>query len=384
MKAKKNILVFIDWFYPGFLAGGPVQSIVSLVEHLHDEFQFWIFTSNRDLNSTESYPEVKNNVWVESPLNCNVYYADQATLSKRLISNILAQQKWDKVYINSLFSKFYSIIPLLLLKSKFKHLPVIVAPRGMFGAGALSIKRFKKKGFLFYAKHSGLHKRVVWHAASEREAIDIKQAFGDTAKVSTISNLPKRAVSMAKQKKKKGQLNLLFLSRISPVKNVLFAIEILSKVKTKGLSLSLELYGLMEDEDYWKKCADKIAELPKTIMVEYKGTYLPENIVRVLDQGDALFLPTLNENYGHSIVESLGSGCPAIISDQTPWKDLQEYGAGYALPLNHPQAFVDAIEKMAAMDEMEFSQMRKNAILYIQSKINSEKIVQQYKVLLND
>jgi glycosyltransferase involved in cell wall biosynthesis len=382
LKAKKNILVFVDWFYPGFLAGGPVQSIVSIVEHLHEEFQFWIFTSNRDLNSVEPYTEITSNAWVDSPLGCKVYYADSANLSKKLVSDVLSSQTWDKVYINSLFSKYYSIVPLLLLKRKFKHLPVIVAPRGMFGSGALSIKKYKKKGFLFYAKHSGLHKRVIWHAASSREASEIHKALGKDVTLHTVSNLPKRLNPKTKSRKEKKHLKLFFSSRISPIKNVLFAIEVLSLIKTQKIQFNL--YGLIENESYWNQCKQRIVELPKNIIVEHRGTYSSAEALHVFEEEDALFLPTRNENYGHSIVESLSCGCPAIISDQTPWKDLQDYGAGYALPLSDKAAFVQAIERLAEMNEEEFSKMRNQAILYIERKINIDHIIQQYTALFHE
>ncbi len=382
MKAKKNILLFIDWFYPGFLAGGPVQSIVSLVEHLHDEFQFWIFTSNRDLNSVEPYPGIENNTWTDSPLNCKVYYADASTLSKELISDVLGSQKWDKVYINSLFSKYYSVVPLLLLKRKFKHLPVIVAPRGMFGAGALSIKKVKKRSFLFYAQHSGLHKRVLWHAASNSEAKEIRERIGDEVRLVVAPNLAKQIKAIVHKVKVSGELNLFFSSRISPVKNILFALEVLSKVKQ--VTITFHLYGLMEDQNYWRQCLNSIARLPEHVKVKYLGTYQPHEAEAVFSKEHVLFLPTLNENYGHSIVEGLSSGCPAIISDQTPWKDLQENGAGYALPLSNRKAFVEAIETIASMDEAEFSQMRNKAILYTQHKININAILQQYKTLFHE
>jgi len=382
LKAKKNILLFIDWFYPGFLAGGPVQSIVSLVEHLHDEFQFWIFTSNRDLNSVEPYPGIENNTWTDSPMNCKVYYADASTLSKQLIRDVLGSQKWDKVYINSLFSKYYSVVPLLLLKRKFKHLPVIVAPRGMFGAGALSIKKVKKRSFLFYAQHSGLHKRVLWHAASNSEAKEIRERLGDEVRLVIAPNLSKQIKAIEHKVKVRGELNLFFSSRISQVKNILFALEVLSDVKQAAITF--HLYGLMEDQNYWGQCLNSIARLPEHVKVKYLGTYRPHEAEAVFSKEHVLFLPTLNENYGHSIVESLSSGCPAIISDQTPWKDLQEHGAGYALPLSNRKAFVEAIETVASMDEAEFSLMRNKAILYTHHKININAILQQYKTLFHE
>jgi len=359
-----------------------VQSVVSIVEQLHEEFQFWVFTSNRDLNSVEPYPGVESNTWVNSPLNCKIYYADAATLSKELISGILNSQNWDKVYINSLFSKYYSVVPLLLLKRKFRHLPVIVAPRGMFGSGALSIKKFKKRSFLFYARYSGLHKRVIWHAASASEVLEIKRALGEGVNIHFVSNLPKRIVSKSRASKQKNQLNLFFSSRISPVKNVLFALEVLSKIKNRHIRF--RLYGLMEDESYWKQCLEIVAKLPEHIKVEYMGTYEPRQAAEVFEKEHVLFLPSLNENYGHAIVESLSCACPVIISDRTPWKDLQDQGAGFALPLDSHQAFVEAIEKVADMEGAEFSKMRDKAILYIEQKININDITQQYKKLFHE
>ena len=42
-KLKKTILCFVDHYLPGYKAGGPIQSIVNLVENLGDEFEFYLF-----------------------------------------------------------------------------------------------------------------------------------------------------------------------------------------------------------------------------------------------------------------------------------------------------------------------------------------------------
>ena len=49
-----------------------------------------------------------------------------------------------------------------------------------------------------------------------------------------------------------------------------------------------------------------------------------------------MFLPTFAENYGHSIVEALSVGTPMLISDNSPWKNLQEKGFGWEISLNEP------------------------------------------------
>ena len=49
MPEKKKILIFIDWFLPGYKAGGPIQSVVNLINHLGHEYDFDVVTSNKDL-----------------------------------------------------------------------------------------------------------------------------------------------------------------------------------------------------------------------------------------------------------------------------------------------------------------------------------------------
>jgi hypothetical protein len=44
-------------------------------------------------------------------------------------------------------------------------------------------------------------------------------------------------------------------------------------------------------------------------------------------------MPTTHENYGHAIIESWGFGRPVLLSDKTPWRDLQEKGLGHCTPL---------------------------------------------------
>jgi glycosyltransferase involved in cell wall biosynthesis len=380
-KTKPVILVFVDWFFPGYLAGGPIQSIVSIVNYLNEDFDFRIFTTNRDLNAETPYPGIEYNKWIESDLNCKVYYADPSRLSRTLIQKVIDESHCKLVYINGLFSKYFSVIPLLVLRKHFPSVQVVVAPRGMLGAGALSIKKFKKKGFLTYAKLRGLYQKILWHATSEQEQGEIRKLFPQ-AKSITLPNLPKKINSIQKSTKQKDKLNLLFSSRISEKKNLLFALKVLQRIKS--VSVYFHIYGIIEDEPYWQKCLSLIQKLPPNIQVEYKGTFRPDQTALICSKEDVLFLPTLNENYGHAIVECLLCGCPAIISDQTPWKDLEQHGAGYALPLSDKTAFVNAVQKMAEMTSEEFSSASKKAIDYISSKINVEGTILLYKLMFND
>ncbi len=56
--SKPQVLVFIDWYKPYFKAGGPVRSMVNLVDHLADRIDFHIVTGDRDYMATTNEADV--------------------------------------------------------------------------------------------------------------------------------------------------------------------------------------------------------------------------------------------------------------------------------------------------------------------------------------
>jgi glycosyltransferase involved in cell wall biosynthesis len=56
-------------------------------------------------------------------------------------------------------------------------------------------------------------------------------------------------------------------------------------------------------------------------------------------------LPTFGENFGHSIYEALAHGLPVMISDKTPWQNLEEKVAGWVFDLNEKMDFESALEE---------------------------------------
>ena len=80
----KKILVFVDWFLPGYKAGGPIRSVANLTAHLSGEFEFFIVTRNTDYLETEAYADVEPNKWIDFAENVKVFYfsADKLSVDK--------------------------------------------------------------------------------------------------------------------------------------------------------------------------------------------------------------------------------------------------------------------------------------------------------------
>jgi glycosyltransferase involved in cell wall biosynthesis len=68
-------------------------------------------------------------------------------------------------------------------------------------------------------------------------------------------------------------------------------------------------------------------------------------------------LPTRGENFCHAAVESLINGTPVILSDETPWSDVQKSHAGFVIPLHREREWAETIEACVAMGQNEYSRM---------------------------
>jgi hypothetical protein len=157
--AKKTILILCDWFLPGYLAGGPIQSIATLTKHLGNDINFKIITTDRDFKADSAYKTIATNCWTTYD-GRSVFYVSPENLNSEFILNIVQNTAHDALYLNSLFSKQFTINPLKWKKQGKIKSPIILAPRGMFGNSALSVKPVKKKLFFSYAQLVGLFKNA--------------------------------------------------------------------------------------------------------------------------------------------------------------------------------------------------------------------------------
>src|SRR5581483_7655314 len=120
-----------------------------------------------------------------------------------------------------------------------------------------------------------------------------------------------------------------------------------------------------------------INRMPDNIEVEHLGPIAKEDIPNRLKDVHFLFLPTRGENFGHTILEAMIYGCPAIISDQTPWRGLEKQKAGWDLPLDRQDEFVRALERTIAMDAKEFKDWSEQARNFAYKFVNDPALLRQ-------
>ena len=359
---NKRILVLIPNFLPGYKMGGPLTSIINMVENLAEFFSFEILTSDRDMGDTKPYENIEFNSWIKKSKYSICYLSSNMLFLLRLLIKINAS-KAEIIYLNSLFNPFFSIFIVVSNKiGLLKDKKIIIAPRGETYDEALNFKREKKVTYIKLANSMRLYKGLYWHASTEVEkqsiiknfAIDPNLIFVALNLTQKVSGNEQRNTHISTVRDNKG-LHVVFLSRVSKDKNILFTFDVLSKIKE---DVVFHIYGPIEDDFIWKDCKEKINNLPKNIVVEYKGTVPKEKVRSVFAEYDLMFLPTFAENFGHVIVESLSVGTPVLLSNNTPWRNLQRKGYGWDLSLKEPQQFVEAIEYMLKLSDYEKKEMK--------------------------
>lgn len=377
VKKKPIILTFADYYLPGYKAGGPIRAISNLVEALSPDFEFHIVTRDRDLGDDEPYPGVVSGEWTNVG-SAKVCYLSRDKMSFMAMLELLQAHPCHAIYLNSFFSTLTIRVLLLRRMKLIPDVPLIMAPRGEFSPGALQFKGLRKQVYLAISKVVDLCKNVIWQASSDHEANDIRNVWRDetrfAARVEITSELlSQKPVVLAERKPKQpGILHAAIILRISNKKNLDGALRLLRGVRGQ---MTWSVYGPIEDPEYWLLCQRLIAGLPPNVRVVYHGAISHEKVGHILSVKDLFFFPTFGENFGHAIIEALEAGCPVLISDQTPWRRLDERGVGWDLPLDKPELFHAAIEKMIAMDAPAHMEMSRNAVAYVTEIVRDPAIV---------
>jgi glycosyltransferase involved in cell wall biosynthesis len=359
-----RLMALVDYYLPGFKGGGPVRSVSRMIEGLAGDAECFVVTRDRDLGDTQPYSGIPRARWLPHG-SARVFYADPQHQTARAIRAIVADVRPDVVYLNSYFSKFARVVLRLHAGRRLGGAAVVVAPRGEFSPGALQLKAAKKHLYLAMAGLTGLHRDITWHLTSDRERAEVEAALGST--VQAFISPPAVAVAFRaapRRAKAAGTAGVAFISRIVPKKNLLGAIESLQAVRGEA---TLTIHGPMEDAAYWRRCQQALARLPPHVRVEYGGPLPHERVFDVLAHHHFLLLPTLGENFGHVIAEALSAGCPVLLSDQTPWMDLETRAAGWIIPLDDTRRWQDTVQQCVDMSDEDFQAMSQRARAYVEA-----------------
>lgn len=211
----------------------------------------------------------------------------------------------------------------------------VVSPRGMMSRWAMHHRHGRKRLAGWFVHPGALAAAHGWHATSDEEAADIR-ALGFRQPVCVAPN------GVAAPSSEKATEAARYWSELCP--------DVGSRPVALFYSRFHRKKRVVELIDAWLENGPRdwlllMVGIPEEYTVEMIEDYIlrasGSGRVRVFSGIDrpppysvaSLFLlASHNENFGLAIAEALAHGVPALVTDSTPWRVLNENGGGWCLP----------------------------------------------------
>ncbi len=377
-KNKKTIFVYIYGYLPAMNYGGPVTSIYNFVNQFGDDYDIRIVCSNHEHGKKEILNGISEG-WNKVG-KANVYYLSEKQYTWKLFSELMSPFTVCMVYLTGVFS--YKLNHAAIKSSRIIGVKPIIAIRGEICVNVLKMKAYKKIPYLFLMRKIHEYKDVIFQVTSDEEKIQLIKYLGvNENKIVFLPNISFVSFDYKSRNKKEGEARFIFISRIHPKKNLMDAIKAINRSDGKVL---FDIFGPIEDEKYWNQCKIEISNAPSNVKINYMGALDMMDAKRIFNNYHFFVFPTLTENYGHVIAESLICNCPVILSKgTTPWDDVNEI-AGYTVILHDIADLTKKINDGIDMNQEDYDKLVNNIEKYIITKFDYEKIIKGYKSLINN
>lgn len=349
-KLTITILHVAPAYYPATYWGGPTFSTYNLCNSLVKQPGIVI-----DVLATDTAgPALNDRVRVTgSPMRYaegyDVFFAPKRVgidIAPSLLPRLWRRaRKSDLIHITGTYS--FTTLPALIV-ARLLDKPVVWSPRGAIqatdewsGAGNRAVKQaFHKVARLLAPKRLLIHATSEDEAAACRRQLPDLEAFVSPNGVDCPELLPSRLpIGLG------DPVRLVFLSRLHKKKGLNILLEALKALPPR---FTLDVYGTGE-ASYVTRLEEMIGELGLKCRVTLHGHVDGKAKQAALFSGDIFVLPSHSENFGIAIAEALAHGLPVVVSNKTPWKDVQTRGCGAWIE-NDPDSFREGILGVASND----------------------------------
>lgn len=332
-----RVLHVVPSYFPAVRYGGPISSLRRLCESLA-QAGVEVDVATTDADGPEDL-DVPTNTWSEMG-GVRVRYfhrwpkidfAASVALGTFLVRET---RNYDLVHVLGTFS-FPSLVAGAAARSA--HVPYVVSPRGSIQPWSLSQKRWKKLPYWTLFERRNLERADAIHATADHEAEAIRALFPE-AHVFVLPNGVETVVPVGVERSPR---QIVFLGRIHRVKGFDILIPALARVAEAMPDVETVVAG-HDDEGEWEEVEMMLRSVTPRPRVRYIGAVNGEDKWRLLASSAVLVLPSHSENFGLAVAEALASGTPVVVSRNTPWRSVQERGAGFWVE-NTPEEVASAL-----------------------------------------
>ena len=325
-----RILKATGVYFPELKFGGPPLKIHALAQglrqHGYDVSVLTFFSEDPSRAEATRYDgvHVQYLPWVGRGLR-------QWPTDRRLITQAVAAA--DVVHIYGLYN---SLTPLAARAAAQAGTPCVLEPLGGYVPRGRNqwVKRLYHRAFT----HRIARQARVVIATSPQEFKEL-EPLGMPPKlvlrrngidVETFAKLPSADIFRSKLGIPADRRVVLFLGRLSPVKNLEQFLEAFAQVRPANTTLAL--VGPAEP-DYDTRLRALAQRLGITGDVAFVGALYDEEKLSALAAADLFVMPSLIESYGNAVAEAVAAGLPVLLTDTCGIAPALHERAGLAVPL---------------------------------------------------
>lgn len=307
--------------------------------------------------------------------NCTIHYIDGKRIhllkAKVEFMNLLDELHPDVVHVNSCWELLSSYT---VFWAKKKNYPVLITTHGMLEPWVVRKNYWIKKLpalFLYQKKALKMADSLVATAESERKNLLI-------ANYNPIVGLVPNGVIMDDISLKyswEPNKTILFLALLRPNKGADLLIKAVKKLENELTGYRVIIAGTGED-GYVNSLKELVHNLNLENIVSFPGGIYGNEKWDLYQKADVFVLPTLNENFGIVIAESLASGTPVITTKGAPWPELEEWKCGWWVERD-VSSFVRALEEFLKLPVEKREQMGCNGRRLVETRYSSRKVAEE-------
>ena len=364
--AGRKILFPVEIFYPS-QAGGTANAVYWLAKALsRNGLKPVVIASDRGVPA-----EIPRDTWIDNEAG-RVRFVTTASARLPITQIRLSRSEIASCDALHLSSVFYPAGLPTALRAASRGIPIVWSVRGELDADALKRTSRAKSAVLSVIK-ARLADKVTFHSTSPAETENIRRVLGERAR---LIEIPDYCEFESQMDRDAGDY-LLFVGRLDPIKGIDLLIRAAADSEEfASRTTKIKIAG-RGSEKYLGELRDLADELAIGDRVEFLGQVEGESKTRLFANAYFTVMPSHSENFGISIAESLAQGTPVIASQGTPWKLLEDDGAGFWVS-NEPANLAAAIDRALLMPPDEYAAIRSRCRPTVVSRFEIDRHIDQW------
>jgi len=346
-----NILHVTPACYPATYWGGPTFTVYAL----NDALAKLPGVTLKVLTTDTAGPNLKQRL--EHSQLADLYPYQEVLMTPRIAgASVSAEMLWrlpslvrwaDVIHLTAIYS--FPTIPTLLI-CRLLGKPVVWSPHGAVQDAhewAGSKRRILKRVWEIVCNALVSPGKVVIHVISERERKPTQIRLPKAKAIIVPNGVDIPSHLPARKWLPDGQLRLMYLGRLSPKKGIENLLQSMALLNDPTVILSICGTGDSAYVASLGNLADKLGLLNKNVF--FVGHVDGGKKEQFFYRSDVCIVPSHTECFCMVVAEALAHGVPVIVSQGTPWAELENRRCGLWVD-NSPEALVQAIVRIRTME----------------------------------